>query len=223
MTYQRGAAFAAFLFVSLHLPAAAEEIAAPKDALSVADWSGPYFGFALATPRGGNSWRQASSGLELVPGDWQGDALVLSLGHDWQRGRMTIGGRIDYGHGSFLARPQNADFINCSSCATEAQNLMTLTGRVGLAAGKSHLFAEGGWAHGSVTASYFNGLLTFADTDMTGWTLALGAERQIGDGLSLTLRYDHIDLGALSIPDYLPTGETRVEIGRMQVGMTTRW
>lgn len=223
MTYQLAAALAAFLTVSPYLPAYAEEIAQRHDAQTVPDWSGPYVGLALAAPLGGNSWRQGSSGLELVPGDWRGNALVLSLGHDWQRSRMTYGVRIDYGTGSHIAHPHNADFINCSVCATEVDSLMTLTGRVGLAAGKSHLFAEGGLARGSVTATYLGGLLAYADTDMTGWTLGIGAERQVGHDLSLMLRYDHIDLGTLPLPAYLPTGETQVNIGRMQVGLTTRW
>ncbi|NHB76850.1 outer membrane protein [Rhodobacter calidifons] len=223
MTCRHAVALAALLFMSPHLPASAEQPAPRLASDAVPDWSGPYLGLALAAPQGGNSWRQASSGLELVPGDWRGNGLVLSLGHDWQRNRLTYGARIDYGPGSHVARPRNALFINCADCATEVDNLTTLTGRIGLAAGKAHLFAEGGWARGSVTATNLGGLLTYADADLSGWTLAVGAERQVADGLSLTIRYDHIDLGAQPLPDYVPTGETRIEIGRMQIGFASRW
>jgi opacity protein-like surface antigen len=58
---------------------------------------------------------------------------------------------------------------------------------------------------------------------MTGYSLGLGVEQRIGEALSLSVSYDHVDLGTLPIPDYLPTGETDVTFGRMQVGMNLRW
>lgn len=198
-------------------------VADETTAATVTDWSGLSFGFALATPRGGNSWRQASDGLELEPGPWSGSAMVLSLGRDWQRDRLTYGAQLAYGNGEYIASPGDAAFINCVDCATEASDLLTLTGRLGLAAGSTHLFATGGLARGNVTATYFGGQQVFEHTAMTGWTLGVGVEQRIGGNLSLALSYDHVDLGTLALPDYLPTGETRVNLDRMQVGMKINW
>lgn len=201
----------------------ASDQTAPVQTAPATDWSGFYFGFALATPRDGNSWRQASDGLELLPGPWENSSLVLSLGHDWQRERLTYGVQLSYGNGEYIANPEDAAFINCSACATEADDIFTVTGRVGLAAGQTHVFATGGLARGNVTATYDGGLQVFEDTAMTGWTLGVGVEQRIGDNLSLALSYDRVDLGTLALPDYLPTGETEVDFGRVQVGMNVHW
>ncbi|MFN4201579.1 MAG: outer membrane protein [Tabrizicola sp.] len=214
---------AAAIFLLPFGAAVAEPDMVSRPVLSETDWSGPHLGFGLAWPRGQNSWRQASDGLELLPGPWQDETFVIRFGRDWQRGPITYGAGISYGLGSSIARPQDALFINCSGCATEVGDLVTLTGRIGLAAGRAHVFMTGGWARGSVIATYFNGILTYADANQEGWTLGLGAEQRIRDGLSLSISYDHIDLGTLAIPAYLPTGETRIAIDRMQVGMTVRW
>lgn len=209
---------ACILMAATSLPAKAEEPAA-----SAVDWSGLYLGFSLATPRDDNAWRQASDGLELLPGPWEGGAMVLSLGRDWQKGNLTYGTQLSFGNGDIIARPEDAAFINCVTCATEVGNLLTLTGRVGFATGKTHLFATGGLAQGTVTATYSGGVEVFGNTRMTGWTLGFGVEQHLGDGLSLAASFDRVDLGTLAIPDYLPTGETKVDFGRMQVGMNVRW
>jgi opacity protein-like surface antigen len=188
-----------------------------------ADWSGLYFGAALATPRGDNTWRQASDGLELVPGSWTGSLMVLSVGRDWQKERLTYGAQLSYGNGDFSASPTSATFISCSICATEVSNLITLRGRVGIAAGQMRFFAAGGLAHANVTATNLSGLIVVREAALTGWTAGIGVERLIGENLSLAVSYDHVDLGALDLPTYLPTGETEVDFGMMQVGMNVRW
>lgn len=208
---------AGLLALALCTPALAEGTEPP------ADWSGLSFGFALATPRDGNFWRQAFDGLELEPGPWQGSAMVLSLGHDWQKGMLTYGAQLAYGNGEYTARPDFGEFISCAGCATEASDVFTLTGRIGIAAGNTRLFATGGVARANVTTTNTFGLQVYSDTAMKGWTLGLGVEQQIGDGLSLAVSYDRVDLGTLPLPAYLPTGETDVNFGRMQIGMNVHW
>lgn len=193
------------------------------ETLQTADWSGLYLGLSSTSARGNNSWRQASDGLELVPEPWDGSGLTVSLGHNWQSGQLTYGAQFAYGNGDYIARPGDAAFINCSDCATEATDLFTLVGTVGIAAGQTHFFATGGIAKANVTATNTFGLDLYADTTMTGWTLGVGVEQRIGDQLSLVLSYDHVDLGTLPLPAYLPTGETAVEFNRMQLGMNLRW
>lgn len=217
MTYRPNRLAAGLLVLALSSPAVAEGPDTPVD------WSGLSFGFALATPRDGNFWRQASDGLELESAPWEGSAMVLSLGHDWQKGMLTYGAQLAYGNGKYSAQPGDAEFISCAGCATEAADVFTLTGRIGIAAGQTRVFATGGVARANVTATNTFGLQAYADTEMTGWTLGFGVEQQIGDGLSLAVSYDRVDLGTLPLPAYLPTGETDVVFGRMQVGMNVHW
>lgn len=213
---------ATLLATCIWSPVLAEDVAAPSSA--PADWSGYHVGFALATPRGDNSWRQRTDGLELVPGDWNGSAMVLSFGRDWQRDTLTYGAQISYGEGSYTAVPTDAAFINCSTCRTTVSDLLRLTGRVGFATGETHLFASGGLAKANVLATRLTGLLVDANTSMTGWTVGVGMEQQIGENLSLALSYDHVDFGTLPLPGYVPpNGETIVEIDILQVGMNVRW
>lgn len=225
MSYRSGRFLAVLLACCLGAGAQAEVTAAQQpDASAIpTDWSGMRFEFALATPRGGNFWREGSSDLELVPGDWRNVAPVFSIGRDWQTGMLTFGAHLSFAPRPHLAFPQDAEFINCADCATQVSDVLTLTARLGLAAGKTLLFADAGKARGSVVATNLFGLLTYADTSLSGWTIGVGAERQIGDGVSLSVRYDHIDLGTLPLPDYLPTGSSKIELDRMQVGMTLRW
>lgn len=212
---------ACMLMAAACLPAHAED---PASVSAPADWSGFHFGFALATPRGDNTWRQATDGLALVPDAWDGSAMVLSFGRDWQKNNLTYGAQISYGEGSYTAVPTDADFISCSTCRTTASDLLRLTGRVGYATGQTHLFATGGIAKANVLATRLTGLLVDANTSMTAWTLGVGVEQRIGEKLSLSLTYDHMDFGTLPLPLYVPpNGETVVELDVLQVGMNVRW
>ena len=199
--------------------------AAPDSPLvaPVADWSGPYFGFALATPRGGNAWASRELDLSLVPDGWDGSAMVLTLGHDWQRGKLTYGALLSLSTGEHTAEPINGPFINCADCDTRVSDLITLRGRAGFAAGQTLFFASGGLAHANVTATNLFGLFVIGDKAMTGWTVGIGLERRLGENLSFTMSYDHVDLGTMDLPDYLPTGYTDIDLGIVQVGMNVRW
>jgi opacity protein-like surface antigen len=225
MSYSRGAFVAGLwslvLCQSVHAEGPLAASTAPG--APATDWSGLYTGFALATPRDGNFWRRASDGLELVPGAWQGSAMVMSVGRDWQRGSLTYGAALAYGDGIYSANPGDAAFINCAECETAVSEIVTLTGRLGFVAGQTRFFATGGLARADVLATNLFGLLTYADTSMTGWTLGVGVEQRIADGFSVVLAYDRVDLGTLALPDYLPTGETQVNVDRVQVGMNVRW
>ncbi len=193
--------------------------------LPASDWSGTYVGIAAAAANGDNLWRRASDGLELAPSPWEGNMVSLTLGHDWQSNRLTYGALLSIGNGTLTASPANGPFINCVECQTIANDLMTLRGRVGFAAGQTHFFATGGLARANITATNLFGLIIEADTAMTGWTAGIGVERRISDRLAVALSYDHVDLGTLNLPTYQPAGdgETDVNFGLMQLGLNVRW
>lgn len=231
MAYQPGALAAGLLALLVWHPALAEEPApantaflslATSDAAS-SDWSGFFFGAALATPHGKNTWQVHDLALELVPSRWTGSAMIVSIGHDWQRGRLTYGGIVSLGTGQIAAAPTSGVFFTCIACETTIQDLMTVRGRVGLSAGETHVFASGGLARANVAATNVGGAMLINDDKLSGWTLGLGVERRIGDGLSLALSYDHFDLGALDLSSYVPQTDSDISFDLMQVGMNFRW
>ena len=61
------------------------------------------------------------------------------------------------------------------------------------------------------------------DDSLGGWTLGIGAERRIGDILTLAVSYDHVDLGALDLSDYLTNTTSDIQFDQVQVGMNVRW
>ena len=187
------------------------------------DWSGFYLGIAAAQPSGDNTWDLPALALFLVPDRWSGSLTLLTLGHDWQRGRLTFGGALTLANGDISAAPQSDTFFTCFSCATEVSNLITLRGRTGLASGRMLYYASGGFARADVAATSGAGLTTVNSGTLTGWTLGVGVERRIGEKLSLTASYDHTDLGSLDLSGHVAGTVTTVDFGLMQIGLNYRW
>lgn len=203
----------------LCLPALAQEADPPADV----DWSGYYIGAAIGTANDTNTWVVPNLALELVPGQWAGTSVILSFGRDWQAGNMTYGGLFTLDAGRVAASPTSAFFFTCISCETTVEDLKAIKGRVGLAKGASHFFATGGFAQARVAATNVGGAVLINNDTLDGWTLGVGVERRIGEGLSLALSYDHFDLGALDLSAYVAQAETDISFDLMQVGLTARW
>jgi opacity protein-like surface antigen len=188
-----------------------------------ADWHGFYFGAAIATPRDDNTWRVEDLDLELLPGSWTRGAQVFTLGHDWQRGRLTYGAFLSVGNGVFAASPSTSAFFSCVDCETVVSNLITLRGRAGLASGNTLFFASGGLARANLLATNVSGAVVVADDGLDGWTLGIGAEHRIGGNLTVAVSYDHVDLGTLDLSDYFASTGSDIDFGMVQVGMNLRW
>lgn len=199
-------------------PAGAATLPAPAE-----DWTGFYVGIAAAQPTGDNTWDLPSLELWLVPGDWSGTRPILTLGHDWQRGRLTFGAALSLGSGEIAAAPQSDVFFTCFRCETVVGDLITLRGRAGLAAGKTLFYASGGFAQAKVSGTSGGGLTTVNSDRLTGWTLGLGVERQIGDRISLTASYDHTDLGSIDLSRHVAGTVSDIDFGLMQIGVNYRW
>lgn len=221
MAFQSRKVAACLLLAATCLPAAAQEPMAPPP--GDPDWSGYRFGFALATPRGNNTWRIENTSLRLLPRDWTREMPILSVGRDWQTDRFVYGLTASAGGREFFAQPASAFFITCVTCQIEVSDLITLGGRAGFVTGRTLLFASGGLARANVTGANVGGAVIVGDAGLTGWTAGIGAERMIGEILSLSVTYDRVDLGTLDLSAYSAGAVSDVIFGTVRVGMNVRW
>lgn len=205
-------------------PVLAEEPAPAAAPAATNDWSGYFIGLASARPSGDNAWDlPALEDHALVPDSWTGRLTTVTLGHDWQRGRLTFGTAISRSNGEITAAPQPGIYLLCNDCNTIVSDLTTLRARAGIAAGKTHLFATGGYARADVAGTSGGGQTTVNGATLTGWTLGLGVERQISSRLSLTASYDHTDLGTITLDRHVPGTIAEIDFDLMQFGLTYRW
>jgi outer membrane immunogenic protein len=219
MSYRPEKLALGLLAIMISDPAFAEGPEAPP----AEDWQGFYFGAAIATPRGDNTWRVEDLDLELVPGFWTRGTQVFTLGHDWQKGRLTYGAFLSVGNGVFEASPTSSAFFSCVDCETVVSNLITLRGRAGYATGNTLFFASGGLARANVLATNVSGAVVINDDGLNGWTLGVGAEHRIGGNLTVAVSYDHFDLGTLDLSGYVASTGSDIDFGTVQVGMNLHW
>jgi outer membrane immunogenic protein len=218
MTYRPEMLAASLLALALASPAMAQDVAPPSD------WTGLYFGMAVATPQGDNTWRaEAFDDLQLVPGSWTGRTRILTLGHDWQRGGLTFGALVSANTDGFTATPTDAIYLTCDNCQTEVSHLITLRGRAGYVMGDTLFFTSGGIARGDVRATNVTGTLIEAEDSLSGWTLGVGVEHRIGSNLTVAVSYDHVDLGKLDMSDFFASTVSHIKFNQVQVGMNVRW
>ena len=191
---------------------------APADAVS--DWQGLHFGISAARPNGDNFW---VTGFEYdddtAPADWSGNLSTLSLGYDWQRGKLVYGVTLAVSSGDLVAEPNR-----CAGCQTTIDKLKTFRGRVGYALGKTLLYATAGVAKSHSQASTFgrSGIEVVAD-DLTGWTAGIGVERFVSDKITLSAEYLHTDLGRMELHAILgPQSYTDISFGLLQLGVNYR-
>lgn len=188
------------------------------------DWSGYYVGLSATQPTGDNYWdRPALGDHATLSDDWSGTLPILTVGRDWQRGGLTFGAAFSLSSGEITAAPQPGIYLLCNDCDTIVSDLMTLRARAGLAAGKMHFFATGGFAEADVAGTSGGGQTTVNSGTLSGWTLGLGVERRLGEKISLTAGYDHFDLGAITLERHNPGAISKIEFGLMQLGVNYRW
>jgi len=187
------------------------------------DWSGFYVGLTAAKPTGDNNWDLPRLALKLVADSWSGTLPILTIGHDWQRGRLTFGAAFSLASGEITAAPQSSVFFSCFRCNTVVSDLMTLRGRVGVASGRMHYFVTGGFARADVAGTSGGGLTSINSETRNGWTLGLGIEHRLGEKLSLTASYDHTDLGSIDLSPHVSGTVSDIDFGLIQLGLNYRW
>ena len=158
-----------------------------------------------------------------IPDDWSGNLSTLSLGYDWQRGKLVYGVTLAVSNGDLVAMP--AAFQGDSSKVMTIDKLKTFRGRVGYALGKILVYATAGVAksHSQASISGRSGIIVVAD-DLTGWTAGIGVERFVSDKITLSAEYLHTDLGRMELHRIFATQSyTDIRFGLLQLGVNYRW
>lgn len=131
-----------------------------------------------------------------------GNAPIFGLqaGYNWQSGAIVFGiegdiGFIGLDHDKILTFSASQTRVGI-----ESGLYGDITGRLGVAAGRTLFYAKGGWAFFDPSGENFstlvagvavsNGLGTF-----TGWTLGGGIEHRFSSEWSVKLEYQHYDFG----------------------------
>lgn len=205
-------------------PVATSEEPPVAAAVTEADWNGLHFGLAAARPNGDNAWAERSVGAVSAAGDWSGTLPTLSLGYDWQRGKLVYGVTLAVSGGETTANPTTGGGFGCSECETAVDRLATLTGRVGWAPGKTLFYAKAGAARADAIGTALDGTITTGEGSVSGWTAGLGVERYVGSKITLSAEYSQVDLGRLELPTACGSQcYTDISFGLLQLGVNYRW
>ena len=189
---------------------------------AAADWQGSYAGIAFARPSGDNFWVVPSQGPSTTD-DFSGNVTSITGGHDWQRGNLVYGLGLTYGSGDITANPQT-NLWTCDACSTTISKMASLRGRIGLAMGKTLIYATGGIALADAEGIIESTTLVGNDT-LNGTVFGLGVEHRVGGNLSVSVEYLKTDLGRFDLAELCNVDScyTDVEFDQMQVGLNYRW
>jgi opacity protein-like surface antigen len=178
----------------------------PVPAVYSYNWTGPYIGVSAgATVWGHEDWIYQISRNKVDGLGFAGYLAGGQAGYNVQVGKYVFGIEGDYGwsnaHGGKSC--PNAFFF---TCVVEADQLGSLTGRLGYTWGRALFYAKGGWAVGDVTLKTVqNQALPTAPSNtpvngetktLSGWTLGGGMEFALTDRVSAKAEYMYYDLGS---------------------------
>jgi outer membrane immunogenic protein len=182
---------------------AAPMAAAPSNA----QWAGFYAGGDLGGVWSKFDWTYTNPnyfntiGPTLLGSDFNQNASGviggIFAGYNYQSGPWVLGIEISAA-GSNLKREAPSPFFPAIDTYTaKLKWLTTATGRVGYAWDRWLVFAKGGWAGADVELTLFDNLALIGANSKTwanGWTVGVGAEYMLRDGISLGLAYNYVDL-----------------------------
>jgi outer membrane immunogenic protein len=158
--------------------------------------------------------QQAAAGLAAIPAFGSNAANASSwlagahAGYNWQQGTIVYGFETDFQATHLnssmtggLTAPGPGDF---ASTAALIEAYGTFRGRVGVTTGQWLFYGTAGAAYGNVDlSSTFRGLgvQTFSQTiePRIGWVGGVGVEYLLRPNLMLTLGYQYVDLGRVSV------------------------
>ena len=177
-------------------------------------WTGLYVGAYTGKTWGGQDWLFLDAGTNANP-IFGGYVLGGTVGYNVQFGNMVLGVEGDFGdaNGKGARSCPNA-FFNCEA---ELNSLGSVTGRVGVTAGRGLFYVKGGLAMGEVGAGTFlkafpappAGAIPVTSTNwQTGWTAGAGMEFAIADRWSAKGELLYYDLGKDTFRTYIFPGDT---------------
>ncbi|MDX2156308.1 MAG: outer membrane beta-barrel protein [Hyphomicrobiaceae bacterium] len=190
------------LVAGLALAGSAVCAAVPASAGDHYNWSGMYFG-----GHAGYSWANVDSGLVYPFGnagsptfDLDGAVAGGHIGAQHQFGRWVIGAEVSLtsGFDGQTLTGINLFAPGVGEMRSDIDWLVTATGRLGYAWDHWLAYVKGGYAGAMVEISADDNVPPdwgFERRDMHhGWTVGVGAEYQIRDGIVLGLEYNYVNL-----------------------------
>jgi opacity protein-like surface antigen len=192
---------------------------APREE-AAATWTGVYAGGHLGAGWGHSRW--ADPFAAPVYGDrvTNGGALAGGqIGVNYQIGRLVLGAEargswanIEGTMTCFAGLASQADAG--ANCGSTFEALGTFTGRLGVAAGQTLLYAAGGAAVArerfELNTVAYGGQDSFSRTTKLGWTAGGGIEQALTPHWSVAADYKYIDLGASTLAFTVPAAYAAV-------------
>jgi|SoiMethySBSTD1v2_1073268.scaffolds.fasta_scaffold343553_2 opacity protein-like surface antigen len=169
------------------------------------NWSGFYFGVGS-----GYQWSNTDIGLAAVPGLTiaevdQNSAFVTAFGGvQHQFGVVVVG--VEGGWKSTFREDGSTPCIvpGALACKARLNDILTVGGRLGWAAGHWMPYVTGGYATARFEQELrdvpADNLLLFAGTRHNGWYIGGGFEWQVSPGWTAGLEYRHYDFGDATGP-----------------------
>jgi outer membrane immunogenic protein len=171
----------------------------------VPTWSGVYVGF-----QAGGAWSDTGWTFPLVESfngaqgqnfatHPSGGLAVGQLGFNRQFGDIVVGGELAFvgiGMRETLTGPAT---FGQDRFKTSVSDLLTVTGRAGMAFGNSLLYGKAGYANALADLGALDpttGISAGASRREDGWTAGAGWEYRIGRSLVFGIEYDYVDLSA---------------------------
>lgn len=172
-------------------------------AVAAYNWAGSYLGLSVARPMGSTAWYSDFFDAFADPGDWDGTPVTLTLGHDWQRGRMVFGLALDgtFGDLTSTTTTDNAAFacVGLGNCITGISDAYALRARLGGAFDRLLVYGTAGFASGQVTTSApLFSPTALESARLNGWTAGVGLSYALSDRFTVGAEYLHTDLGTLT-------------------------
>ena len=193
------------------------------------DWSGYHLDLRLGSPLG-KGYQELPFYLGGIVSEgeaWNGTVATLSLGRDWQRGTLVYGAALsltsgDIGAMGFYASWPNGSF-QCMQCETTIDRQVALTGRIGLARGRTLYYATAGLVRADVVATALSGTVPMAEATRTGHQVGIGVEYRLRPGLSVLAEYTRTDLGRFLVMEDINALYATAEFETIQLGVSFRW
>jgi outer membrane immunogenic protein len=187
------------------------------------DWSGVYFGVSSGYQWSSIEVKFPDAGTKFTSD--HNDALVdAHIGLQHQFGVIVVG--VEAGWASTL-RTNHEDWVTCPNpdfqCSARINDILTVGGRLGYAAGRWMPYVTGGYANAGfdMNARTLNaaptgtfGATTLRETAHArdgGWYLGGGVEWAVSPGWSAGIEYRHYEFGSVTTNDYNPATGTFVE------------